>query len=135
MGIGLLDPHGTPSVFIHEVAIHPNITESITYEISKRRLLQHWDDWNLTNMADWDKIDLIPFKRAQETITIHMAHFIPKCMSNTLPNMTIIHRQGHATINLCPRCGVNPEMIQHLYQCTHKGNRDRWTVLVDTLWK
>ena len=49
--------------------------------------------------------------------------------------MMILHHQGHATTNLFPRCGVTPETIQHLYQCTHKGIRDRWKVSLDALRK
>ena len=56
-------------------------------------------------------------------------------MSNTLPTMTIIYRRGHATTNLCPRFGVTPETIHHLYQCTYKGSSDIWTALVDALCK
>ena len=92
MAVGLLDPHIIPIVSIHGASIHSNIAQSITYDISKRRLLQHWDDPNLTHTIDWDKMDLPSFKQAQETSTSHMAHFIMKCMSNTLPNMTILHR-------------------------------------------
>ena len=64
IAIGLLDPHGIPSVSIHGAPFHSNIAQSVAYEISKLRLLQHWDNWNLTHTVDWDKIDLSPFKRA-----------------------------------------------------------------------
>ena len=82
--------------------IHSNIAQYITCKISKKRLLQHWDDQNLTHTAGWGEIDLTSFKQAQETTTFHMEHFIMKYMSNTLPTMTIIQQQGQATINLCP---------------------------------
>ena len=64
-----------------------------------------------------------------------MAHFFTKCMSNTLPTMTILQLQVHATTNLLPRCGITPETIKHLYQCSHKGSRGRWAELVDALQK
>ena len=44
IAIGLSDPHGMPSILIHGSPIHSNISQSIAYEIYKRRLLQHWDD-------------------------------------------------------------------------------------------
>ena len=92
MTIGLSDPHGMTSVLIHGSPIQSNIAQSIAYEISKRRLLQHLDDWNLTHMSDWDEIDLILFKKLRETTTAHMVHFITKLMSNTLPTMTILQQ-------------------------------------------
>ena len=49
--------------------------------------------------------------------------------------MTILQRQGHVTTNLCPCYGVTTETIQHLYQCTHKGSRGRWTASVEALRK
>ena len=65
----------------------------------------------------------------------HLVHLITKYMSNTLPTMKILQRRGHATANLCPRCRVTPETIQHVYQCTHKLSRGRWIVSVDALRK
>ena len=62
-----------------------------------------------------------------------MSHFITKCMINTLPTMTILQKQGHATTNLLPHCGVSLKNIKHMYQCTHEGSRSRWKALVDTL--
>ena len=64
-----------------------------------------------------------------------MSHFIKKCMSNTLPTMPILQRQGNATTNLCPCCGVTPEIIKHIYQFTHEGSHNTWTALVDALRK
>ena len=64
-----------------------------------------------------------------------MAQFIMKYMSNTLPDMTILQQLGHATTNLFPCYGLDPETIQHMYQCTHGGRRGRWTALLDTLQK
>ena len=86
-------------------------------------------------MADWDEIDLTSFKRAQETTTDHMAHFITKCMSNTLTTTMILQQQGSTTTNLCSLCVITLEMIQHIYQFTHKVIRDRWTASVDALHK
>ena len=60
--IGLLYPQGIPSVSIHGSPLHSNIAQSIAYEIYKLRLLQHWDNRNLTHTADWDKIDLASLK-------------------------------------------------------------------------
>ena len=67
--------------------------------------------------------------------TFHMAYFIKKCMSNTLPTMKILQRRGYATTNLCPLCGVALETIQHLYQCTHEESCGRQTVSVYALQK
>ena len=113
MAIGLSDPHVMPSLSTHGSPIHSNIDEYIAYKISKRRLLQQWDDQNLIHTADWDKINPTLFKRAWETTTVHMAQIITKYTSNTQPTMSILQRQGHATNNLCLRCGVTPETIQH----------------------
>ena len=124
-----------PSVSIHRAPFHSNISQSIAYEISKRWLLQHWEDRNLTHTADWDKIDVPLFKRSRETTTTHIAHSITKFMSNTLPTMTIKQLRGHATTNLCPRCGVTTNTIEHMFQCTHTGSYGRWTVSVDALRK
>ena len=124
-----------PIISIQIAPVHSNIAQYITYEISKRQLLQHWDDQKLTHTADWDYIDLTSFKQARLMISFHMAHFITKCISNTLSTMTFIQRQGHATTNLFPRYDITLVIIQHLYQCTHKGIRDRWTNSVDTLRK
>ena len=71
--IGLLDLHGIPSVPIHGDPVHSNIDQSIEYEISKRWILRHWDDRNLTHTADWDEVDFTSFKRALETTTVHMS--------------------------------------------------------------
>ena len=90
MAIGLSDPYGMPSISIHGAPIHSNTAQSIVYEISKRRILQHWDNWKLTHTVDWDGIELPLFKLARETTTMHMAHFIMKFMSNTLPTMKIL---------------------------------------------
>ena len=49
--------------------------------------------------------------------------------------MTILQQQGHATTNLCPCCGVTPETIQHIYQCTREGSRYRRTASVNALRK
>ena len=106
MVIGLSDPQGMPSLSIHGSTVHSNITQYIVYEISKRGLLQHWYYPNLTRTEDWDKIDITLFKQTRETTTVHMAHFITKFLSNTLPTMTILQQQGHASTNLCPSCGV-----------------------------
>ena len=67
--------------------------------------------------------------------TVHMSHFITKCMSNTLTNMAILQLKGNKTTNLCPCCGVDTETTQHLCQCTHSGNRGIKTVSVDALRK
>ena len=64
-----------------------------------------------------------------------MARFIKKFMNNTLPIMTILKQRGQATTNLCPRCGLDTETIQHLYQCTHEVIHSSWTASVDTLRK
>ena len=65
MTIGLLDPHGIPSISIHVSLVHFNIANSIVCEISKCQILQLWDDQNLTHLSDWDEIDLTSFKQAQ----------------------------------------------------------------------
>ena len=49
--------------------------------------------------------------------------------------MTILHQQGYATTNLCPRYGLASERIQYMYQCTHKEIRGRWIASVDALRK
>ena len=56
-------------------------------------------------------------------------------MSNILTTMIILQRQVHVTTNLCPCYRVTTKKIQHLYQCTHKGIRGRWTASVDALRK
>ena len=58
MAIGFLDPYGMSIISIHGATVHSNIAHSIAYKISKRQLLQHWGDWDLTHTADWDGIDL-----------------------------------------------------------------------------
>ena len=100
ISIGISDPHVITSVSVHRSPVHSNISQYISYEISKLWLLQHWDDRNLTHTAYWDKIDLTLFEKLWETTTVHMKHFITKCMSNTLPNMTILQLRGHPTTNL-----------------------------------
>ena len=107
----LSDPYGLPIVVIHRALVNSNITQSIAYEISKLQLLQYWANKNLTHMADWEVIDPKSFKRAQDKTTAHMAHFITKCMSNTLPTMKILQQRGHKTTNRCPHCGVSPQTI------------------------
>ena len=67
-------------------------------------------------------MDLTPFKRAGERTTIHMSHFITKCMSNTLSTRKILQRRGHASNNLYPGCGISPVTIQNMYQCTYEGS-------------
>ena len=59
-------------------------------KIFKRRILQYWDDWNLTHIEDWELIYLKSFKRAQDKTTVHIVHFIIKFISNALPTMTIL---------------------------------------------
>ena len=76
IAIGLLDLHGMPRVSIQRYPIHPNIPQSMAYEISKHRILQHWNDRKLTHTSDWDEIDLTSLKRAGETTTAHMEHLI-----------------------------------------------------------
>ena len=67
--IRLSDLHGIPSISIHRDPVHFNITQSIVNKRSKRWLLQHWDNRNLTHMTDWETIDLTSFKLARETTT------------------------------------------------------------------
>ena len=93
MEIGLLEPHVIPSVSIYRSPVQSNIAQYIAYKISERWILQYWDYHNLTDTSDWDEIDLTFFKRARETTTVHMEHFITKCMINTLPSMKILHRR------------------------------------------
>ena len=133
--IGLSYLHGILSASIHKAPIHSKISQSITYEISKLWLLQYWDNLKLTHMADCDIIELTLFKRAQDTTTVHMEHFIKKYMSYTLPTMKVLQRQGHATTNVFPRCGVNLEKILHLYQFTHKGSHGIRTSSIDVFQK
>ena len=120
---------------IHGAPVHSNISHSIAYEIYKRQILQHWENWNLTNTADWDKIDLTSFKQARETTDVHTAHFILKYTSNNFPTMAVLKWRGNAITNIWPHCGVAPKMIQHIYQCTHKGSGGIRTASVDALWK
>ena len=44
ISIGISDPYRLPIISIHGAPIHSNLVQWIAYEISKRRLLQHWDD-------------------------------------------------------------------------------------------
>ena len=76
---------------------------------------------NLTQMLDWEGIDLTSFKRVQDMTTIHIARVIMKCMSNTLPTTANLQRQGKTTTNLFLNCGLAPDTIQHMYQFTHEG--------------
>ena len=108
MAAGLSEPHGMASISIHGSPVHSKITQSIAYENSKFHLLQHWDNRHLTHTEDWDEIYLTLLKQAWEMTTVHMAHFIKKYISNTLPTMPILQRQVNATINIYPRCGVTP---------------------------
>ena len=133
--IGLSYPYGIPSISTHGYPFHSNISQSIAYKISKHRILQHWNDQNLTHTSDWEEIDPKLFKQSRETTTAHMEHFIVKCMSNTLPTIIILQQKGQATTNLFPRCEETPKTIQHLYQCTHEGSCSQWKALVDALWK
>ena len=133
--VGFLDPYGIPTISVQGVPVHSNIFQYIVYEISKLWQLQYWDNWDLTNMTDWEIIDLISFKRARYTTTVHVAQFITKLMSNNLSTMTILQRKGYATTNLRPRCGLDPDTILHMYQFTHKGSRGRWTASVEALRK
>ena len=131
--VGFLDRYRLPIVSIQGVPVHSNLAQSIIYKTYKLRLLRYWADRNLTHKADWKVIDLTSFKQAQDTTTAHMAQFIIKCISYTLPTMIILKQQGHATTNFCPRCGLASEKIQHMYQCTHKRSRGIWTASLDTL--
>ena len=135
MAIGISDYHRILSLSIHGSPVHSNITHSIAYKIPKRWLLQHWDDWTLTHTEDWDETNLTLFKQAWETTTIHMAHFITKCIINTLTAMKTLHLQGHLTTKMFPLYGVTLETIQHLYQCNHEGSHRIWTASVDVLRK
>ena len=64
-----------------------------------------------------------------------MSHFVTKCMSNTLSNMTILLQKIHSSTNLCPQCVVVPGEIYHIYQCTHNGSRGVCTASVYALRK
>ena len=70
----ILNQHVIPSVSINVAPVYSNITHSISYKISKRRLLQHWDDRNLNHTANWDKIDPTSFKQARKTTNVYMAN-------------------------------------------------------------
>ena len=58
IAVGFSDTYGLPSVSISGVPVHSILAQSIAYKISKRRILQYWDDRNLNYMADWEWIDL-----------------------------------------------------------------------------
>ena len=142
IAVRLSYPYGLPSVSIHGFnshhnpnPIHSNIDQSIAYKISKRRLIKYLAYWNLTHMAYCEGIELTSFKQSWDKTNVHMAHFITKCMSNTLSTVTILQRRGHVATNLWPRCVLSKEKIQHLYQYTHEGIHGRWTVSVDALRK
>ena len=113
-------------ILVSQELYHYNLAHSIVWKISKRQPLQYWADRNPNNMADSEWMDLTSFKWAHDKTTFHMEHFIKKCMSNNLSTMAILQQQGHAATNLCHGCGLVPEMIQHMYQCTHKGSRTAW---------
>ena len=49
--------------------------------------------------------------------------------------MTILQQQGHASSNICPLCGMIPETIQHMHQCTHEGSCVGRTASVDAFQK
>ena len=119
ISVGFSDHYELPSLSICKVPFHSNIALAIVYKIYKHRLLQYWDDHKLTQMADWEEIDLTPFEQGRKSNTVHMSHFITKCMSKTLSTLTILQQQGHTYANLFPCCGVSLETIQHLYKFTH----------------
>ena len=135
ISVGFLDPYGLPSVPILGIPVLYNLTQYIVYKISKLQLLQYWADLNLTHMADWEVIEILPFKQARDTTTVHMAQLITKCMSNTLTTMKIPQQQVHATKNLCLRCGLDLDTIQHLYQLTQEEIHGIWTASVYALQK
>ena len=86
-------------------------------------------------MAEWEVIELTPFEWEQDRTTVHMSHFITKCMINPLPTMTILQWRVHASTNLCPLCGILPGKIHRICQCTHKVSRGRCTASVYIFWK
>ena len=53
IAVGLSDPYGIPRISIHGFPVNSNIYQSITYEISKLRLLWYCYNCNLTHMSDW----------------------------------------------------------------------------------
>ena len=54
IAVGFSDTYGLPSVSISGVPVHSILAQSIAYKISKRRILQYWDDRNLNYMANWE---------------------------------------------------------------------------------
>ena len=66
ISVGFLYPYGLTSVSIHGFPVHPNLDQSIAYEISKRQLLHYWDNQNLYHMADIEVINLTSFKQARD---------------------------------------------------------------------
>ena len=135
LAVGFLYPHRLPSLSNCRFPVYSNLAKSIVYEISKHRKPQYWVDRKLIYMAVWEEIYLSPFQRQWNRTTVHMSHFIIKCISNNLSNMTNIEVRGHASTNLCTCCGLVRERIQQMYQHSHEGSRGRWTASVDTLRK
>ena len=58
IAVGFSDPHGLPSLSTRGFPTHSNLARSISYTISKIRLLKYWSDQNLTHPTDWEVIDL-----------------------------------------------------------------------------
>ena len=53
IAVGFSDIYGLPSVSIHRVPVHYNISQSMVYKISKLWLIKYRSNRNLTHMADW----------------------------------------------------------------------------------
>ena len=51
--VGFSDLYGLTSVSIQGGPYHPNITQSIVYEIYNHWILQYLDDRKLTHMVNW----------------------------------------------------------------------------------
>ena len=43
IAVGFSDPYGLPNISIHGVTTYSNLTQYISYEISKCWLLQYWE--------------------------------------------------------------------------------------------
>ena len=88
--VGFSDTYILSSIYIRGVPVHSNLAQSIAYKISKLRILQYWDNKNLTHMSYWEGIELTSFKQAPDNTTVHMVNFITKGMSNTFSTITIL---------------------------------------------
>jgi hypothetical protein len=110
-----------------------DVAYQITDHIHGSKARKYWDDKRRFGLPGSSAIDWETVERAMSTSSFRRRQWVTKHTSGFCGTGKMMKLWKQRSSAACPRCGVEPEDVEHVWKCQDRGAKEQWTASLQEL--